>query len=67
MDEGKSEKARSPSLTVSEYATAFHQGEDSAFVYNWIDDEHSGSRLDLDVKDTEWLTDHLYFDAEEVP
>jgi hypothetical protein len=43
MDEGKSKKARSPSLTVSEYATAFHQGEDSAFVYKWIDDDHGDS------------------------
>jgi hypothetical protein len=43
MDEGKSEKEQSPSLTISEYAMAFHQGEDSAFVYNWINDKHSDS------------------------
>jgi hypothetical protein len=34
MDEGKPEKAQSPSLTVSEYEGVFHGGEDSAFVYN---------------------------------
>jgi hypothetical protein len=67
MDEGKSEKAWSPSLTVSEYATAFHQGEDSAFVYNWTDDDHGDSQSDLDVKETEWLMDQLYFNAEELP
>ena len=67
MDKGKSEKARSPSLMVSEYATAFHQGEDSAFVYDWINDNHGDSQLDLDVKETEWLMDQSYFDAEELP
>ena len=68
MDKGKSEKARSPSLTISEYATAFHQGEDNAFIYNWIDDEHGDSQSDIeDAKDMEWLTDWSYFDAEEVP
>jgi hypothetical protein len=65
MDEGKSKKERSPSLTISEYVAAFHQGEDSAFVYNWIDDDHGDSRSDLDVKETEWLTDQSYFDADE--
>jgi hypothetical protein len=67
IDEGKSEKERSPSLTISEYALAFHQGEDSAFVYNWINDKHGNSRSDLDIKETEWLTDQSYFDAEELP
>jgi hypothetical protein len=67
MDEGKSKKARSHSLTVSKYVTVFHQGEDSVFVYDWINDEHGDSRSDLDVKETEWLTNQSYFDAEEVP
>jgi hypothetical protein len=67
MDKGKSERARSVSLTVSEFAGVFHQGKDSAFIYNWIDDNHGDSRSDLDIKETEWLTDQLYFDASEEP
>ena len=43
MEEGKSERERSPSLTISEYVGAFHQGEDSASIYNWIDDNHGDS------------------------
>jgi hypothetical protein len=45
MDKGKPEKAQSPSLTISEYEGAFHNG-DSAFVYNWIDDNHGDSFSD---------------------
>ena len=68
MDEGKSEREQSPSLTISEYTMVFHQGEDSAFVYNWIDDKHGDSWSDIEnAKDMEWLTDRLYFDAEEAP
>jgi hypothetical protein len=67
MDKGKSEKEQSPSLTISEYATVFHQGEDSAFMYNWIDDNHGDSQSGLDLKETEWLTNQLYFDVEELP
>jgi hypothetical protein len=44
---------------------AFHQGEDSAFVYDWINDEHGGSWLDWDVKETEWLMDQSYQDTSE--
>jgi hypothetical protein len=51
MDEGKSEKERSVSLTISEFEGAFHGGS-SAFVYDWIDD---------------WLTDQSYMDVNEDP
>jgi hypothetical protein len=64
MEEGKVEKAQSPSLTISEHEGAFYDG-DSAFIYNWIDDEHGDSWSDWDVKETEWLTDQLYQDASE--
>ena len=63
MDKGKPEKARSPSLTISKYMSAFHHGEDSAFVYNWIDDNHGDSFSDQDVKESKWLTDQSYMDA----
>ena len=43
MEECKPEKAHSQSLTVSEYAGAFHGGEDSCFVYSWIDNKHGDS------------------------
>jgi hypothetical protein len=56
MDEGKSKRAQSVSLTVSKFTGVFHQGEDSAFVYDWINDEHSDSWLDWDIKETKWLT-----------
>jgi hypothetical protein len=42
MDEGKSERERSVSLTASEFEGAFHGGS-SAFVYDWIDDAHGDS------------------------
>jgi hypothetical protein len=67
MDEGKPERERPASLTISKFAGAFHQGEDSAFIYNWIDDEHRDSQLDLDFKECKWLTDRLYFDADKGP
>jgi hypothetical protein len=67
MDEGKSERERSVSLTASEFAGAFHQGEDSVFIYNWIDDGRSDSWSDQDIKESEWLMDQLYFDASEEP
>jgi hypothetical protein len=57
MDEGKSERERSVSLTMSEYEGAFH-GRDSCFVYDWIDNAHGnsspeGPRESID----DWLTD----------
>jgi hypothetical protein len=52
MDEGKPEKAQFPSLTVSEYEGVFHNG-DSAFVYNWIVNNHGDSFSDRDIKETE--------------
>jgi hypothetical protein len=67
MDKGKSKRERLVSLTVSEPAGVFHQGKDSAFIYNWIDNEHGDSRSDLDIKDCEWLTNRSYFDADEGP
>ena len=42
MDEGKSERAHSVSVTISEYEGAFHGGS-LAFVYDWIDDAHGDS------------------------
>ena len=63
MDKGKPERAQSPSLTVSEYLGVFHGGKDSAFVCNWIDNEHSDSFCDQEVKDTMWLTNQSYMDA----
>jgi hypothetical protein len=60
MEEGAIEKAQSPSLTVSEYKGAFHN-RDSAFVYNWIDDESGDRHSPIDVKEMEWLTDQSYF------
>jgi hypothetical protein len=66
MEEGKPERAQSPSLTVSQYEGAFHNG-DSAFVYNWIDDKHGDNWSDQDVKGTEWLTDQSYQDTSEEP
>jgi hypothetical protein len=67
MDEGKSERERLVSLTVSKYEGAFHGGS-SAFVYDWINDEHSdsspeGPRESID----DWLTDQSYMDANEEP
>jgi hypothetical protein len=67
MDEGKPEKAQSPSLTISEYEGVFHGGEDSTFVYDWINDKHGDSWSDRDVKETEWLTDQSYQDMSEGP
>ena len=45
MDEGKSERAHSVSLTISEYKGVFHRGS-SAFMYDWIDDAHGDSSLE---------------------
>jgi hypothetical protein len=63
MDEGKSERGCSVSLTVSEYEGAFHGGS-LAFVYDWIDNAHGdsspeGPRESVD----DWLTDQSYMDA----
>jgi hypothetical protein len=67
MDEGKSKRERLVSLTVSEFEGAFHGGS-SAFVYDWINDEHGdsspeGPRESVD----DWLTDQSYMDANEDP
>ena len=64
MDKGAIEKAQSPSLTMSKYADLFHEG-DSAFVYNWIDDETGDSNLQVDMKESEWLSNRSYFDVNE--
>ena len=68
MDKGKSEQARSVSLTVSEFEGVFHGGS-SAFVYDWIDNAHGDSSLEGPresfVKD--WMTDRSYQDAAEEP
>jgi hypothetical protein len=65
MDKGKSKRERSVSLTVSEFEGVFH-GRSSAFVYNWINNEHGdsspeGPRESVD----DWLTDQSYMDANE--
>jgi hypothetical protein len=67
MDEGKSERGRLVSLTISEYKGAFHGG-DSYFIYDWIDDAHGdsspeGPRESID----DWLTDKSYMDASKEP
>jgi hypothetical protein len=67
MDEGKLERECSVSLTISEFKGAFHGGS-SAYVYDWINDEHGGSspegpRESLD----DWMTDQSYMDANEDP
>jgi hypothetical protein len=63
MDEGKSKRERSVSLTVSEFEGVFHGGS-LAFVYDWINDEHGdsspeGPRESID----DWLTNQSYMDA----
>jgi hypothetical protein len=67
MDEGRSKRGRSVSLTVSEFKGAFHGGS-SMFVYNWIDSAHGdsspeGPRESVD----DWLTNQSYMDASEEP
>jgi hypothetical protein len=64
MEEGAIEKAQSPSLTVSKYMGVFHCG-DSAFVYDWIDGATGDSQSDLDITESEFLTDTSYFNANE--
>jgi hypothetical protein len=67
MDEGKSERERSVSLTVSEFEGAFH-GRSSAFVYDWINDEHGDSSLEGPWESVDnWLTNQSYLDANEDP
>ena len=67
MDEGKSKRARSVSLTVSEYEGAFHGGS-LVFVYNWIDNAHGDSSLEGPRESIEdWMTDRSYQDATEEP
>jgi hypothetical protein len=67
MDEGKLERGRSVSLTVSEYEGAFHGGS-SAFMYDWIDDAHGNSSLEGPRESVDdWLTDQSYMDASEEP
>ena len=67
MDEGKSKRAWSVSLTVSEYTGAFHGGS-SAFVYNWIDDAHGDSSPEGPRESIEdWMIDQSYQDAAEEP
>ena len=67
MDEGKSKRARSVSLTVPEYEGAFHGGS-SAFVYDWIDDAHGNSSPEGPRESIEdWMMDWSYQDAAEEP
>jgi hypothetical protein len=65
MDEGKSERGRSVSLTMSEFEGVFHRGS-GCFVYNCIDDAHGNSSPE-GLKETEWLTDQSYQDASKEP
>ena len=65
MDEGKSERAHSVSVTVSEYEGAFHGGS-LAFVYDWIDDTHGNSSPEGPQESIEeWMTDRSCQDAAE--
>ena len=67
MDEGKSERARSVSLTISKYEGAFHGGS-SAFVYDLIDNAHGDSSPEGPRESIEdWMTDRSYQDATEEP
>ena len=67
MDEGKSERASSVSLTVSKYEGAFHGGS-LAFMYDWIDNAHGDSSLEGPRDSIEdWMTDRSYRDAAEEP
>ena len=68
MDEGKSERACSVSLTISEYEGAFHGGS-LAFVYDWIDDAHGNSSPEGPRESfvEDWMTDRSYQDAAEEP
>ena len=67
MDEGKLERARLVSVTVSEYKGVFHGGS-LAFMYNWIDNAHGDSDLEDPRESIEdWMTDRSYQDATEEP
>ena len=67
MDEGKSERAHSVSLTISKYEGAFHGGS-LAFMYNWIDDAHGDSSPEGPRESIEdWMTDWSYQDVVEEP
>jgi hypothetical protein len=67
MDKERPERERSVSLTVSEFKGAFHGGS-SAFVYDWINDEHDDSSPEGPWESVDdWLTDQSYMDANEDP
>jgi hypothetical protein len=59
-------RERSVSLTVSEFEGAWHGGESSSSVYNWIDDEHGNSSLE-GPRESSWMTDRSYFNASDEP
>jgi hypothetical protein len=65
MNEGKSERGRSVSLTVSKFEGVFHGGS-SAFVYYWIDGAHGNSSPE-GPRESDWLTDKSYMDVNEEP
>jgi hypothetical protein len=58
------EKARSPSIMVSEYEGVFHGG-DSTLIYNWIDNKTSDSHLQVDVKES--ATGHTSLQVKNLP
>jgi hypothetical protein len=67
MDKGKSKRERLVSLTVSEFEGAFHGGS-SAFVYDWINDEHGDSSPEGPQESVDnWLTNQSYMDTNEEP
>ena len=68
MDEGKSERGRLVSLTVSEYKGAFHGGS-LAFVFDWIDDAHGDSNPEGPRESfvEDWMMDRSYQDAAKEP
>jgi hypothetical protein len=59
-------KGQAMSLTVSEFKGAWHGGESSSFIYNWIDDEHGDSDPE-GPRESDWMTDRSYFDASDEP
>jgi hypothetical protein len=63
QDKGKGQVT---SLTVSEYEGAWHGGESSTFVYDWIDDAHGDSEPE-GPRESDWMTNRSYFDANDKP
>jgi hypothetical protein len=66
INEGKSERERSVSLTVSKFEGAWHGGESNTFMYNWIDDDHGDSSPE-GPRESNCMMDKSYFNASNEP